>query len=73
MIVLAMAAMMALGGGSAAFAGNGYGAAIQDACGVSMGQLIGPAKKAGTDFHDNYAGGAKALAAVAAAHGCVMN
>ena len=46
------------------------GKTIQDACGVSFGQLVGPAKKAKTATHDNYAGGAKALVPLAAAHGC---
>jgi hypothetical protein len=46
------------------------GTTIQAACGVSFGQLVGPAKKAGTATHSNYAGGAKALVPLAAAHGC---
>ena len=66
----ALAATMVFGMGSVALAGPGYGKAIQDACGASMGQLIGEAKSSGTAAHPNYAGGAKALAAVAAAHGC---
>ena len=50
--------------------GGGNGLLIQKACGVSFGQLVGPAKKAGTSFHANYAGGANALVPLAAAHGC---
>ncbi len=46
------------------------GKTIQQACGVSFGQLVGPAKAAGTSVHSNYAGGAKALVPLAAAHGC---
>lgn len=46
------------------------GKTIQEACGVSFGQLVGPAKAAGTSTHANYAGGAKALVPLAAAHGC---
>ena len=46
------------------------GKAIQDACGASFGQLVGPAKSSGTSFHGNYAGGAKALVPFAEAHGC---
>ncbi len=46
------------------------GTTIKDACGVSFGQLIGPAKAAGTSTHDNYAGGAHAFVSVLAAHGC---
>jgi hypothetical protein len=46
------------------------GKTIQEACGVSFGQLIGPAKAAGTATHSNYKGGAKALVPLAAAHGC---
>lgn len=65
---LAMALATALPAAAAGHAA--YGKVIQDACGASMGQLIGPAKKAGTATHDNYAGGARALAGVAAAHGC---
>ena len=44
-------------------AGEGlpYGKIIIDATGRSFGGLIGPAKKAGTSAHGNYAGGAKAL------------
>ena len=42
-------------------AGSGFGKTIIDVTGKSFGELIGPAKKAGTSFHSNYAGGAKAL------------
>ena len=42
-------------------AGTPYGKIIIDATGRSFGQFIGPAKKAGTSAHSNYAGGAKAL------------
>jgi hypothetical protein len=42
-------------------AGLPYGKIIIDATGRSFGQFIGPAKKAGTSVHSNYAGGAKAL------------
>jgi hypothetical protein len=38
-----------------------YGKIIIDVTGKSFGQFIGPAKKAGTAVHGNYAGGAKAL------------
>jgi hypothetical protein len=73
--ILAAAIVMAGGIGVAGTAGAGApgpapGKAIQEACGVSFGQLVGPAKKAGTSFHSNYAGGAKALVPLAAAHGC---
>lgn len=48
----------------------GYGKTLIDVVGKSFGQLVGPAKKAGTSVHSNYAGGAKALveAALAGAH-----
>jgi hypothetical protein len=46
------------------------GKTIKDTCGVSFGQLIGPAKAAGTSAHANYAGGAKAFLPLLAAHGC---
>ena len=39
----------------------GYGKTIIDVVGASFGQLVGPAKKAGTATHGNYPGGAKAL------------
>jgi len=42
-------------------AGLPYGKTIIDVTGRSFGQFIGPAKKAGTWTHSNYAGGAKAL------------
>lgn len=47
--------------GVTAGAGLPYGKIIIDATGRSFGQFIGPAKKAGTATHSNYAGGAKAL------------
>jgi hypothetical protein len=48
-----------------------YGKTIIAATGVSFGQLIGPAKKAGTAVHSNYAGGAKALVENVCVHiGC---
>jgi opacity protein-like surface antigen len=48
-----------------------YGKTIMIATGVSFGQLIGPAKKAGTAVHSNYAGGAKALVENVCVHiGC---
>ncbi|HSK27592.1 MAG TPA: hypothetical protein VK894_11850 [Jiangellales bacterium] len=46
------------------------GKTIRDACGASFGQLVGPAKAAGTATHPNYRGGAKALLPFAALHGC---
>jgi len=42
-------------------AGSGFGKTIIDLTGKSFGEFIGPAKKAGTSTHGNYAGGAKAL------------
>ena len=48
-----------------------YGKIIMDATGVSFGQLIGPAKKAGTATHGSYPGGAKALVENVCVHiGC---
>ncbi len=76
LIALLAATALALALPTAAFAaspnarGGGNGLVIQQACGSSMGQLIGPAKKAKSATHSNYAGGAKALVGVAAAHGC---
>lgn len=50
-------------------AGNAYGKTIQLVTGgASFGQLVGPAKKAGTATHDNYAGGAKALVETVCVH-----
>lgn len=46
----------------------GYGKTIIDVVGVSFGQLVGPAKKAGTSAHGNYAGGAKALVETVCVH-----
>ena len=48
------------------------GKKIKNACGVNFGQLVSGGKKAGTSFHTNYAGGAKAFSAdaILAAHGC---
>lgn len=74
LIALLTAAALALALPTAAFAaspraqGVGNGLAIQQACGASMGQLIGPAKKAGNATHGNYAGGAKALVGAVGAH-----
>ncbi len=76
LVALLTAGSLALALPTAAFAaspkaqGGGNGLAIQQACGASMGQLIGPAKKAKSATHSNYAGGAKALVGVAAEHGC---
>jgi hypothetical protein len=56
-VVLSAAQMDAVTAG----AGLPYGKIIIDATGRSFGELIGPAKKAGTSTHSNYAGGAKAL------------
>jgi hypothetical protein len=51
-------------------AGQPYGKILIDVTGRSFGQFIGPAKKAGTSVHGNYAGGVKALveAALAGQH-----
>lgn len=46
------------------------GKTIQDSCGTSFGQLVGPAKAAGDSAHPNYAGGANAFVGVAVVHGC---
>ena len=46
----------------------GYGKTIIDVAGVPFGQLVGPAKKAGTATHSNYAGGAKALVETVCVH-----
>lgn len=46
----------------------GYGKTIIDVVGASFGQLVGPAKKAGTAAHSNYAGGAKALVETVCVH-----
>jgi hypothetical protein len=72
----AAAAVMAIAPASAL--GNhtdAPGQKIKDACGVSFGQLVSGGKKAGTSFHTNYAGGAKAFSddAILAAHGCTVN
>jgi hypothetical protein len=71
-IVILLVVIIALLAVTPAFAAGGPppGKTIQDACGVSFGQLVGPAKAAGTAFHANYAGGAKALLPLAVAHGC---
>ncbi len=51
------------------------GKKIKSACGVSFGKLVSGGKKSGEAFHQNYAGGAKALSddAILAAHGCNVN
>ena len=41
---------------------------IIDVVGVSFGQLVGPAKKAGTATHGSYPGGAKALVETVCVH-----
>jgi len=46
----------------------GYGKTIIDVVGVSFGQLVGPAKKAGTAAHGSYPGGAKALVETVCVH-----
>ena len=46
----------------------GYGKTIIDVVGVSFGQLVGPAKKAGTATHGSYPGGAKALVETVCVH-----
>jgi hypothetical protein len=46
------------------------GKTIQESCGTSFGQLVGPAKAAGDSAHPNYAGGANAFVGVAVVHGC---
>ena len=49
----------------------GYGKTIIDVVGKSFGQLVGPAKKAGTSAHGSYPGGAKALVENVCVHiGC---
>jgi hypothetical protein len=57
---------------TASVASAAPGTAIKDACGVSFGQLIGPANAGGSSAHTNDAGGAAAFAdpVVLAAHGC---
>lgn len=73
-LAVAAAAVLTLGLGAAAPASAKDhmppGKTIKEACGVSFGQLIGPAKKAGDSTHSNYAGGAKAFVSVLGAHGC---
>lgn len=72
-LVVICATVLGLGLMAAPASAGGHmppGKTIQEACGVSFGQLIGPAKAAGTATHDNYKGGAKALVPLAAAHGC---
>lgn len=72
-LAVACTAVLSLGLMAAPASAKGHmppGKTIQEACGKSFGQLVGPAKKAGTSTHSNYAGGAKALLAVAAEHGC---
>lgn len=50
-------------------AGPAYGKTIQAVTGgLSFGQLVGPAKAAGTATHGNYAGGAKALVETVCVH-----
>ena len=46
----------------------GYGKTIIDGVGKSFGQLVGPAKKAGTAAHGSYPGGAKALVETVCVH-----
>ncbi len=67
------AAVLGLGLGSAPASASEHmppGKMIKESCDASFGQLIGPAKKAGTSTHSNYAGGAKAFVSVLAVHGC---
>lgn len=72
LIVTAFAAAT-LAVGLAGPASAAPGQDIRTACGASFGQLVGPAKAAGTAVHANYAGGAAAFSdpAILAAHGCV--
>ncbi len=72
-LVVTAAAVLSLGlmAAPASAAGHaGPGQMIKEECGVSFGQLIGPAKASGESAHGNYAGGAKAFTMFLTAHGC---
>ena len=65
--VMAIAPATALASGA-----DAPGQKIATACGASFGQLVSGAKRNGSSFHTNYAGGANAFSAdaILAAHGC---
>lgn len=72
-LALGVAAVLAVSAPSIALAAPGKD--IQEACGVSFGQLVAGGKSSGDAVHQNYMGGAKAFSnpMILAAHGCGGN